>query len=99
LSGKTIILSDIVEPENIVKLEKIGKTIFFNLKNIDANQTEEEAGFWFEKKTFELNDNFAITDSGLVFFYNLYEIASRAEGTTELLIPKEKITNLTNIYK
>ena len=41
---------------------------------------------WFENK-FALADNFAITDKGIYFYYNSYEIKAYAYGQTELLIP------------
>ncbi len=97
-SGKKIRITDIIPKENLSSLEKISKNVFCELKKIkDGNF--EKAGYWFKNKKFELNNNFAITDSGLVFFYNLYEIAPRSEGTTQLFIPKKIITHLTKIYK
>ncbi|MBU1796955.1 MAG: RsiV family protein, partial [Bacteroidetes bacterium] len=98
-TGKIIYFEDVVNTDNLEELESIGKKIFYNIRNIPESKSLENAGYWFENKSFELNDNFAITDSGLIFFYNLYEIASRAEGTTELFLPKEKIIGLTNIYE
>lgn len=97
-TGKYLALDDIINKNNIAKVENIGKGIFFEMKVIPKDQSLEQAGYWFENKVFSLNDNFSITDSGLVFFYNLYEIASRSEGTTKLFIPKEKLNSLTSIY-
>ncbi|MCF6271120.1 MAG: RsiV family protein [Melioribacteraceae bacterium] len=97
-SGKLITLESIINYNNIGTVEKIGEGLFRKLKDIPVNQPLKEAGFWFENKKFFLNDNFAITDSGLVFFYNLYEIAPRSEGTTKLFIPKEKLISYINIY-
>ena len=98
-NGKVLLLGDIVKEEKFSELANVGKDLFYKLKNIPNNSSLENAGYWFENKSFEFNDNFAITDSGLVFFYNLYEIAPRVEGTTELFIPKERIIELTNIYE
>jgi hypothetical protein len=98
VDGSKILLEDIIKTSKLSKVEDIAKEIFIELKKIPANQSFEEAGFWFKDKKFALNDNFAISDSGLVFFYNLYEIAPRSEGTIELFIPKEKLISLTNIY-
>jgi len=97
-SGKLVALENIIFDNKIAVIENIGKELFEEMKSIPANQSLEETGFWFKNKNFSLNDNFAITDSGLVFFYNLYEIASRGEGTTQLFIPKEKLISLTKIY-
>ena len=98
-TGKFLNIDDVIPTKGLLGLKEIGKTIFYRLKNIEANKLEEQAGYWFENKNFELNNNFAVTDSGLVFFYNLYEIAPRSMGTTELFIPKEKIAHLVEIYK
>ncbi len=96
-SGKLITLENIII-NDFKAVEKIGEGLFRKMKNIPPKQSFEKAGFWFENKKFSLNDNFAITDSGLVFFYNLYEIAPRSTGTTKLFIPKKKLNSLTNIY-
>lgn len=98
ISGKQVKLENIIVDNNLIELEKLGETIFVEMKNIRANQSFEEAGFWFENGRFALSDNFAITDSGLVFFYNLYEIAPRGEGTSKLFIPKEMLNSITTIY-
>lgn len=96
--GNIITVYDIISEKDLTLLEKIGEDIFRKLKNIPGNKSLEEAGFWFENKTFTLNDNFAITDSGLTFLYNLYEIAPRSTGITEVFIPKKKLDPFVNIY-
>jgi len=98
-SGNEFFLEDIIKIDKLKKLKEIGENLFYELKEIPKNKSLESAGYWFEDKAFEFSDNFAITDSGLVSFYNLYEIAPRVYGTTELFIPKEKIVDFTNIYK
>jgi hypothetical protein len=40
---------------------------------------------------FQLNDNYGFRKEGIVFFYNIYEIGSYAEGPTEILIPYERL--------
>jgi len=97
-NGELVKLENIIIDNNFEEIQKLGEELFINMKSIRANQSFEEAGFWFENERFALSDNFAITDSGLVFFYNLYEIAPRSEGTTQLFIPKEKLNSLINIY-
>jgi hypothetical protein len=41
-----------------------------------------------------LNNNFAITKDGLIFFYNSYEIAPSAAGPAELELGYEEIKHL-----
>jgi hypothetical protein len=50
-----------------------------------------ENGFEFPENKFQLNDNYGFTRDGIVFVFNSYEIASYAEGPTEILIPYERI--------
>jgi len=97
-NGRFVTLESLVFDNNFSNIENLGKELFIAMKDIPQNKSLEKAGFWFENKTFSLNDNFAITDSGLVFFYNLYEIAPRSEGTTQLFIPKAKLKSLITIY-
>lgn len=40
---------------------------------------------------FRLNDNYGFRKEGIVFFYNIYELGSYAEGPTEILIPYERL--------
>jgi len=40
------------------------------------------------------NDNFYINSNGIGFYYNLFEIAGSAMGTTKIYISKEKIANI-----
>jgi Protein of unknown function (DUF3298) len=58
------------------------------------DETYKEAGFWFKDNIFTLNNNFAITDQGILFYYNNYEIASYVYGPTKIFIPYDSIENL-----
>ena len=41
----------------------------------------------FEDDVFQLPQTYFFTDKGLLLYYNVYEIASYADGPKELLIP------------
>jgi hypothetical protein len=43
----------------------------------------------FGDEGFKLNDNYGFRPEGIVFYFNTYELASYAEGPTEVLIPYE----------
>lgn len=86
-SGSPLTLEDLVLPGAGGKLETVAAGIFREMYDIAPGVSMTEAGFWFENGRFRLNDNFALTAEGLVFYYNLYEIASYARGPTELRIP------------
>lgn len=45
------------------------------------------SGLMFEEEVFQLPQTYFFTDKGLLLYYNVYEIASYAEGPKELLIP------------
>lgn len=69
------------------KLTALAEQAFRREKQLRPNQDLDKAGYWFGNNRFGLPDNFAFTEKGLVFVYNPYEIASYAEGPTELLLP------------
>ncbi len=84
--------------EETIKKSKLGEFLIFaesqfkEEKGILENQSVKDAGYWFENDKFFLPDNFNMTDSGLIFFYNLYEIAPRSEGPIELFVPTKDFT-------
>lgn len=86
-TGSPISLEDLVLPGARRKLEAVAGGIFRKMHDIAPGVSLAEAGFWFENGRFRLNDNFALTGEGLVFYFNLYEITSYARGPTELQIP------------
>jgi hypothetical protein len=97
-NGKIIELNDIVDNKISDKLNNIGRTVFCKIKNLNPTKPLNEAGYWFEENKFYLNNNFAITDSGMIFYYNKYEIAPYSMGATELFIPKKHLSNIIKFY-
>lgn len=93
-TGNKIKLTDIFVDDYLPELTKIAEEEFRKLKNLNTAQTLNEAGYWFEDNLFKLNNNFAINDSNLTFFYNKYEISAYSYGPTELDIPLIRITHL-----
>jgi hypothetical protein len=93
-TGMTITLSDILMDDQVKALNEIAEHEFRKLKQVAPDKGLDEAGFWFDDGKFELNDNFAITGEGLVFYFNSYEIASYADGPTRLVIPGEDLKPL-----
>jgi hypothetical protein len=92
-ANKSITLTDLINPNNLEKLNGIGEDIF--RKNEKLSDTASLAtNYFFKDNKFTLNDNFSITPVGLRFFYNQYEIKPYAAGTTELIIPYSKIKSL-----
>jgi len=95
-NGDEITLDEIITPDKQKELTEIGEVEFRKVKELAAEADLGQAGFWFENNKFYLNDNFLITDSSLVFYYNSYEITAYAFGPTELIIPFSKIKTLVD---
>ena len=93
--NKALKLEEIIKPNQYSNLVKVGEEIFRQNEKLPPAQSLGE-NYFFENGTFSLNDNFLITDKGLLFTYNPYEIKAYAYGTTDLLIPYEKIKNMIN---
>ena len=50
--------------------------------------------YFFTNGKFSLPKSYYVSDKGLVFLYNAYEIKSYAEGTTELVIPFSELSGI-----
>ena len=72
-------------------LTKVVKTYF------DEETKNNEVGYFFGEP-FHLPENIGFNDEGVVFFYNVYEIASYADGITEFTVPFEAIYGYLNMY-
>jgi hypothetical protein len=59
--------------------------------NIPEKVALNNSGFMFEEEKFQLPQTFFFTDEGLLLYYNVYEIASYADGPKELLLPYEEV--------
>lgn len=93
---KQISINDIFTDTDFTKLNSIAENIFRKKWKLKKDDDLEKAGFWFENNQFTLNDNFAITKDGLIFYYNNYEIAPYIFGPTKLFIPFSEIKILIN---
>ncbi|MCK5127756.1 MAG: DUF3298 domain-containing protein [candidate division Zixibacteria bacterium] len=93
-NGDYIRLEDVLIEGYQDNLNKIAEKIFRNQKKLAHDADLDTAGYWFDDNTFSVNDNFLITPKGLLFFYNDYEIACYANGSTQLLIPYREMNIL-----
>jgi hypothetical protein len=93
-TGKTLALSDLMKPGFEKQLTAIAEKDFRKRKGLAPQASLAEAGYDFDDDQFKLNDNFAVTKDGLVFYYNPYEIAAYAGGPTELVIKWSEIKGL-----
>lgn len=93
-SGNKITLEDIFIEGYKPILNNIAEEEFRKLKELGEHEDLDNAGFWFDDNKFSINDNFALGDDGVTFYYNSYEITAYAYGPTELRIPLAKIGEL-----
>ena len=82
-----------VEETKIIELTAIGESIFRKDENLSSTANLENE-YFFENSKFYLPQNFYISDKGLVFLYNPYEIKPYVAGTTELIIPFSSLKNI-----
>jgi hypothetical protein len=71
---------------------KLAETAFRKTKNIPEGEALNKSWFW--NGQFYLPDNFAYTEKGILFFYNVYEIAPYEQGETELLLDYDSLGKL-----
>lgn len=92
---KKIEIEDIISKEKLPSLTKIAEKHFRKKENLSDTASLQKK-FFFENGIFAINDNFGLTKSGLIFFYNEYEIRPYAEGPTLLEIPYSDIVSILN---
>ena len=51
------------------------------------NETKNRNIEYFFNEDFDLPNNIGFNDEGIMFFYNVYDIASYADGITEFTVP------------
>lgn len=95
-TGNAITLADVLNPSFEDELNEAAEIEFRMLKEIPPSQDLKDRGYFFETGNFTLNDNFAIINKSLVFYFNTYEISSYANGPTELELKLTDYVNLVN---
>lgn len=90
--NKKLHLNDIFKENAKAEMDNILDTKLRQLNGLNADESLREAGFFVDQM--EWSDNFFINNQGIGFFFNVYEIAPYASGTTELFIPFTEIMAL-----
>jgi len=85
-------LDSLLKPGAKTELTKIGEQVF--RKNEKLTATQNYDNYFFDKGIFVLPENFRLSQSGITFLYNAYEIKPYASGRTELYIPFEEIKHI-----
>ena len=92
---KRITLDDLFQKGYDQKLLSIAEEIFRKQEKLKpTDKLSEEAGYFFDNQRFILNDNFVLTEKGIKFLFNVYEIKAYVFGITELEIPYEKLNRI-----
>ncbi|NHQ60742.1 DUF3298 and DUF4163 domain-containing protein [Chlorobium sp. BLA1] len=83
-SGRRMGLADVFLPGYEVRLNELVDGRFRQLKGLSKTDPldGEEGGL--VENVIRFNKNFAVTDKGVLFLYNVYEIAPYVNGSTEL---------------
>ena len=89
-----VTLDSLIKPDPSDKLLRKAEESFRTEQIVMEGESLDEAGFWFEGKQFYLPENYALTDSGLLFLYNPYEIGPYSEGMIEFTIPYRELKPL-----
>ncbi|NVJ46301.1 MAG: DUF3298 and DUF4163 domain-containing protein [Cytophagia bacterium] len=95
-TGEAIDLNQLLVAGFEKELNEAAEIEFRMTKEIPPNESLEDRGFWFLNDSFELNQNFAIINQSLIFYYNPYEIGPYSLGATELEL---KLTDFVNLIK
>ncbi len=86
-SGKRLTYGDLFRPGSDSVFARIAEREFRAARSIPDTQSLTEAGFWIEEGKFEPSQNVAVGKTGLVLYYNPYEVAPYSMGPTEVRIP------------
>ncbi len=94
-SGKEIKLLDIVVDTKALKT--LAEKRFIEARISDYDVEEVDINDFFFGDGYHLPENFAITKDGIFFYYNPYEAAPYALGTTEFLISFKDLEGIVKL--
>lgn len=90
-----IILKSEAIIEDLVAFEALAKTHF--IKHLNQREENLKMEDYFFGEPFHLPENMGFSDDGFILLYNVYEVASYAQGYTEFAIPYEELDDLLKI--
>ena len=90
-SGRVVRRGDLLRPDSVGPLDALGERAFRRVRKMSPQQDLKAAGFWFPGDHFHLNDNVGVTPTGLVFFFNDYEVGPHSLGATSLALPWHEV--------
>lgn len=90
-NGAPYLIDRFLKPGYQEFLNELGEEEFRKEQDLADTTSLEEAGFSFPENRFQLNENYGFRKEGIVFFYNSYEVGPYSMGSTEIIIPYEKL--------
>jgi len=92
---RRITLDDLFKKGYDQKLLAVAEEIFRTQEGLKAKDSlNEKNGYFFHNQRFILNDNFILTQKGLKFLFNVYEIKPFVAGITTLEIPYAQLKEI-----
>ena len=95
-NAKEISLKELFKPGFEKELNDIVAKEFRKVRGITSNKDLNEEGFWFEDNQNIFNDNFGLTEKGIIFYYNPYDVAPYSYGPTVVEVPYSEISDISN---
>ena len=93
-TGEVLNQNDIIE--NSSGFKALAEKHF--VASLETKEDRLKMEDFFFGKPFQLPENIGFSDDGLVLLYNVYEVASYAQGYTEFVIPFEDVTPFLKLY-
>jgi hypothetical protein len=93
-TGDTLRLTDFISQKSLAKFIRLAETCFRKTFAINPQQSLNEKGFQFPNDSFILPENYLLTNEGLSFYYNKYEIAPGSFGLLSFSIPASQLAPL-----
>jgi hypothetical protein len=94
-TGKSISVNELFKDRAVFKA--FAEKKFREKYKIPASKVINSSGLMFENEKFQLPQNIFFTDTGLLLYYNVYEIASYADGEKELLLPYTEVNEFLKL--
>lgn len=91
-TGRALSLTDLVS--DTTTLLNVVERAFRCQQELRPNTNLEEGGFFLRDGRFFLPDNIGMSRTGMVFYYNQYEIASYNYGPIEVTVPYDQLDGI-----
>lgn len=95
-SGRALGLTDVFS--DTVALARTLTECFIAQKELDASVPLLEQGYFIDNNQLPVTANFALTPDGVIFYYNVYEIAHYAYGPSQVTVPYADLKDIM-VYK